>query len=332
MYNALTDIPGIRVGHYTDTRAATGCTVVLCEAGAVGGVDIRGSAPGTRETDLLRPGNLVQQVHAVLLSGGSAFGLDAAGGVMRYLEERGVGYEMRAARVPIVPAAILYDLGIGDPAVRPGPQEGYRACQAATDGPVAEGSVGAGTGATVGKALGIEFATKGGLGTASAVLADGTIIAALVAVNAAGDVVDPDTGEVLAGPRSADGRGFLRTLDILKTRTQPQPAPAAPTNTTLGVVATNAVLTKDQANKLAQMADDGYPRAIRPSHTMGDGDLVFALATGGKLGEVQLTTLGAVAAEVMALAIIRAVTQAEGLAGVPAARDVKASWHANDSA
>ena len=325
MYNALTDIPGIRVGHYTDARAATGCTVVLCEAGAVGGVDISGSAPGTRETDLLRPGNLVQQVHAVLLSGGSAFGLDAAGGVMRYLEERGVGYEMRAARVPIVPAAILYDLGIGDPAVRPGPQEGYLACQAATDGPVAEGSVGAGTGATVGKALGMDFATKGGLGTASTVLPDGTIIAALVAVNAAGDVVDPDTGEVLAGPRSADGRGFLRTLDILKARTQPQPVPAAPSNTTLGVVATNAVLTKEQTNKLAQMADDGYARAIRPSHTMGDGDLVFALATGSKPGDVQLTTLGAVAAEVMALAIIRAVTQAERLAGVPAARDVRAS-------
>lgn len=330
MYNAITDVPGIKVGHYTDLESVTGCTVVLCEAGAVGGVDVRGSAPGTRETDLLRPMNLVQEVHAVLLSGGSAFGLDAAGGVMRYLEERGVGFDTRVAKVPIVPAAILFDLGVGRADVRPGAEEGYQACLAATQGPVSEGSVGAGTGATVGKAMGLGRATKGGLGTASQAIpaeAPGTriMVGALVAVNAFGDVVDPKNGEVLAGPRREDDQGFLNTVELLLQGQALRAREGALRNTTIGVVATNARLTKEQVNKLAQMAHDGLARAIRPSHTMGDGDTVFALAT-GKEGEPyrDLTILGAAAAEVMAEAVVRAITQARSLAGIPAARDILA--------
>ncbi|MBI2886920.1 MAG: P1 family peptidase [Chloroflexi bacterium] len=319
-YDAITDVPGLRVGHHTDRAAATGCTVVLCESGAVGGVVVRGAAPGTRETDLLRPGNLVEHAHAVLLSGGSAFGLDAASGVMRYLEARGVGFQTRVARVPIVPAAILFDLGIGDPAVRPDAQAGYLACLAAEGGPVAQGSVGAGTGATVGKCLGMERATKGGIGTASATLADGTVVAALVAVNAVGEVVDPESGRILAGARAADGKGFVRTLEVLRSRVQPVEEPA--TNTTIGVVATNASLTKEQANRLAEMADYGLALAIRPSHTMGDGDVLFALATGSTASTPPLTALGAVAAEVVARAILRAVLHAESLAGVPSAREL----------
>lgn len=320
MYNAITDVPGIKVGHYTDLDAATGCTVVLCEQGAVGGVDVRGSAPGTRETDLLRPGNLVQMAHGVLLSGGSAFGLDAAGGVMRYLEGRNIGYDMRVARVPIVPAAILYDLGIGDAKVRPGPDQGYAACAAAASGPVAEGTVGAGTGATVAKALGMDHAIKGGIGTASVTLSDGTVVGALAAVNAGGEVFDADNGVVLAGPRNTENNGFVSTLAVLKSRVKPEEQ--SPVNTTIAVIATNATLTKEQANKLAQMADDGFARAIRPVHTMGDGDLVFALATGEKKGEVQMNLLGAVAAEVMTQAIMRGVLLATGLAGVPAVREL----------
>lgn len=321
LHNAISDVPGIRVGHWTDREAATGCTVVLCEEGAVGGVDVRGSAPGTRETDLLRPMNLVQQAHAVLLSGGSAFGLDAASGVMRYLEERGVGFETRVARVPIVPAAILFDLGIGAAQVRPSAQEGYAACLAASEGPLTEGTVGAGTGATVGKARGQEWSTKGGLGTASVPAGGDLLVGAIVAVNAFGEVVDPETGAIIAGPRSEEG-GFLCTLDLLRQRTEPQPA--LPTNTTIGVVATNARLTKEQANKMAQMAHDGLARAIRPAHTMGDGDVLFALATGTAEQEpVNLTALGAAAAEAVARAIVRAVLQAEGLCGVPAARELQ---------
>lgn len=323
LHNAITDVPGIRVGHWTDREAATGCTVVLCEGGAVGGVDVRGSAPGTRETDLLRPMNLVQHVHAVLLSGGSAFGLDAASGVMHYLEERGVGFETRVARIPIVPAAILFDLGIGDAQVRPSAQEGYAACLAASEGPLTEGTVGAGTGATVGKARGQEWATKGGLGTASVPAGGDLLVGAIVAVNAFGEVVDPETGAIIAGPRSAEG-GFLFTLDLLRQRAALQPA--LPTNTTIGVVATNARLTKEQANKMAQMAHDGLARAVRPAHTMGDGDVLFALATGTAEQEpVNVTALGAAAAEAVARAIVRAVLQAEGICGIPAARELKRS-------
>ena len=320
MHNAITDVPGIKVGHYTDKEAATGSTVILCEEGAVAGVDVRGSAPGTRETDPLRPMSLVGQAHAILLGGGSAFGLDAAGGVMRYLEERGYGFDVGVAKVPIVPAAILFDLSLGSSKVRPGPEEGYQACLAASSGEVAEGSVGAGTGATVGKILGPERMTKSGLGTASRRLGNITI-GAIVAVNAFGDVVDPESGEVIAGPRNIEQGGFFRTIDIMK-RIKESKSPI-PTNTTIGVVATDASLNKEQVNKVAQMAHDGLARAIRPAHTMVDGDAIFVLST-GKGGEGEdVTIIGSIAAEVLATAIVRAVRQAEGLAGIPAAGEVR---------
>ena len=274
----LTDVPGIKVGHFTLTERPTGCTVILAEAGAVAGVDVRGSAPGTIETDLLNPLNLVQQVQAVFLSGGSAFGLDVATGVRKYLYERKIGFDTRAAKVPIVPGAILYDLNVGGhPEIWPTADCGYRAAMAATDGPVAEGNVGAGAGATVGKSGG-GGAMKGGLGTASIVMSDGLIVAAIVAVNAVGDVIDPATGQVVAGVRSADGRGLADARKLL--RAGPPPRPNAGQNTTIGVVATNARLTKTQATKVAQMAHDGLARALYPAHTMGDGDTIFALATG----------------------------------------------------
>jgi L-aminopeptidase/D-esterase-like protein len=322
MYNAITDVAGIKVGHYTDIEAATGCTVILCEEGAMAGVDVRGSAPGTRETDPLRPMSLVGQAHAILLSGGSAFGLEAAGGVMRYLEERGYGHDVGVAKVPIVPAAILFDLRIGSASVRPGPDEGYKACLAALSGPVAEGSVGAGTGATVGKILGPERMTKSGLGTASEKVGDITV-GAIIAVNAVGDVVDPETGEVIAGPRDIEHGGFFRTIDILK-KIKESKSPI-PTNTTIGVVATDARLNKEQVNKVAQMAHDGLARAIRPAHTMFDGDAIFVLSTGkaGESGVEDVTLIGSIAAEVVAKAVVRAVRQAESIAGVPAAKDVR---------
>jgi len=316
MNNAITDVPGIKVGHYSDREAATGCTVILCEDGAVAGVDVRGSAPGTRETDPLRPMSLVGKAHAILLSGGSAFGLDAAAGVMRYLEERGCGFDVGVAKVPIVPAAILFDLRLGNSKVRPGPEEGYKACLAALGGPVAEGCVGAGTGATVGKILGPERMTKSGLGTASQKIGNITI-GAIVAVNAFGDVVDPETGKIIAGPRDIEQGGFLSTVEIMKGLS----VSPVPTNTTIGVVATDASLDKEQVNKVAQMAHDGLARAVYPAHTMFDGDAIFAIAT-GKEGPTDVTMLGAIAAEVVVTAIVRAIRQAEGLCGVPAARDV----------
>lgn len=320
MNGSITDVPGIRVGHYTDTEGVTGCTVVLCEEGAVGGVDVRGSAPGTRETDLLKTGNLVERVHGVLLSGGSAYGLDAAGGVMRYLEERGVGFDVGVGVVPIVPAAILFDLGLGDSKARPGPNEGYRACVEATTDSIEEGSVGAGTGATVGKALGVERSVKGGVGSASARLGEGYIVGALVAVNAWGSVVDPESGEVVAGPRSEDGK-VLDSVDVL-TGGAVQ-ASAFAQNTTLAVVATDAPLTKEQANKVAQMAHDGMARSVRPAHTMYDGDIVFVLSTGR--GEVfgDTTAVGSIAASVVSKAIVGGVTQATGLAGVPSVGEIR---------
>jgi L-aminopeptidase/D-esterase-like protein len=321
MYNAITDVTGLKVGHYTNKEAATGCTVILCENGAVAGVDVRGSAPGTRETDLLRPMNLVEKVHAVLLSGGSAFGLDAAGGVMRYLEERGFGHDTLVAKVPIVPAAIIFDLNLGSSNIRPGIEEGYQACLAATEKGVSEGCVGAGTGATVGKILGIERATKSGLGTASCKIGDDVIVAALVVVNAIGDVIDHKTGKILAGPRNEQNNGFLSTTELLTGGIYSYRKNPLATNTTLGVVATNAKLTKEQVNKLAQMAQDGIARAINPSHTMYDGDAMFALSLGDKTGDI--TVLGTAAAEVVANAIGRAVQQAETLAGIPAMKDVR---------
>ncbi len=324
---SITDIPGIKVGHRTDLEHATGCTVVLCPQGAVGGVDVRGSAPGTRETDLLRPGNLVNEVHAVLLSGGSAYGLDAASGVMRYLEENGAGYEIGSVVVPIVPGAIIFDLGLGSSNVRPTAADGYAACQSAASGEVGEGTVGAGTGATVAKALGMRHAVKGGLGICSLDIGDGLIVSAIAVVNAWGDVVDPETGRAIAAPRAEDD-GFHSTVELMtRPRSEwPQAQAVAGGNTTIGVLATNAALSKEQANKLAERGQDGIALAVRPSHTMGDGDTVFALATGawqGQVDHMQLTRLGAVAALAMAQAVVRGVTQASGLAGVPGVRELE---------
>jgi L-aminopeptidase/D-esterase-like protein len=313
--DAITAIPGLRVGHWTNRRAVTGCTVILCETGAVAAVDVRGGAPGTRETDLLRPGNLVERVHAVLLSGGSAFGLDAAGGVMRYLEEQGVGLPTPGGLVPIVVGAVLYDLSIGRSDVRPDAAAGYAACGAARGGRVSQGSVGAGSGATVGKALGMERAVKGGIGTASERAAGDVIVGALVAVNCFGEVVDPDSGRILAGPRDEKG-GFLSTLDVLRRR----PGSALSggiTNSTIGVVATNARLNREQAYRLAVMAHDGLSRAVRPAHTLVDGDVFFSLATGEAEGSVDPIAVGALTARAVERAIVRAVTEARGLADVP---------------
>lgn len=306
-HNAITDVPGIRVGHVTDLEAMTGCTVVLCpKGGAVGGVDQRGGAPGTRETDLLRPMHLVQRAHAVLLAGGSAFGLDAAGGVVRWLEEQGIGFETPAAKVPIVPAAVIFDLALGDPNVRPDAAMGYAACQVASDGPVAEGSVGVGTGCQVGAILGPGRGTKAGLGTASVDLGGGLVVGAIMAINAFGDVVDPDTGQILAGARALRGEGFADTLTTMKGMVGKTALRfSSRGNSIVGVVATNARLTKEEANKVAQMAHNGLARTIRPAHTMFDGDTIFALATGQKRADVNL--VGAYAVEVVAEATIRSV-------------------------
>ena len=317
MYNAITDVLGIKVGHFTDRNAATGCTVILCERGAVAGVDVSGSSPGTRETDLLRPGNSVERVQAIVLGGGSAFGLDAATGVMKYLEERGFGYETSAGKVPIVPAAIIFDLNVGDSKIRPGADEGYQACLAAANGRVAEGCVGAGTGATVGKTLGVQRAVKSGLGTASEDIAGDVVVAALVVTNAVGDVIEPGTGTILAGPRRLDGRGFLSTSELWKGGFKEA---VPPSNTVIGVVATDAKLDKTQASKLACMAQVGIARTIDPCHTMYDGDALFTLSLGEK--EADLTALGTAAAQVVTQAIVRAIRKAKTLAGVPAAKDV----------
>ena len=330
----LTAVPGIKVGHFTLTERPTGCTVILTETGAVASVDVRGGAPGTRETDLLNPVNHVQKVNAIVLSGGSAFGLDSASGVVRYLEERGFGYDTRVAKVPIVPAAILFDLGFGgDPKIRPGADCGYAAALAATDGPVQEGSVGAGAGATVGKMAGPARMMKAGIGSASITMPDGLVVAALVAVNAAGDIIDPGTGRVVAGVRTADGKGFADARTLLRSgalsrdpgeRRPPAESPRPGENTTIGIVATNAVLTKVEAQKVAQMAHDGFARAISPVHTPADGDTIFAVATGTRTGPANAGLVGALAAEVMADAIVRAALQATGAAGVPAVRDLPA--------
>jgi len=318
----LHDVLGLKVGHFTHSRRPTGCTVVLAEAGAVCGVDVRGGAPGTRETDLLQPVNSVQQVHAIVLSGGSAFGLDTATGVMRYLEERRIGFAVGAARVPIVPAAILFDLQLGDWTIRPDAAAGYEAARNAAAAPSAEGNVGAGAGATVGKLLGSERAMKSGLGTASLRLPSGVVVAALMAVNAVGDVLDPASGRILAGARTRDGRGFADSLRVLLAGGEA--AGRSPgENTTIGVVATNAVLSKAQATKVAQMAHDGLARTINPVHTPWDGDTLFCLSTGSQaLGESELS-VGVLAAEVTARAVVRAVRACVGLPGLPAAGDLR---------
>lgn len=316
----LTAVSGIKVGHHTLSERPTGCTVVLVEAGAVAGVDVRGSAPGTRETDLLNPINMVEQVHAVVLSGGSAFGLDTASGVMRYLEERGVGFDVRVAKVPIVPAAILFDLAIGDAKIRPTAECGYQAAQAATTDPVQEGNVGVGAGATVGKLTGMNHAMKGGIGSAAITLPTGLTVAAIVAVNAVGDIIDPATGQIVAGARTDDGKSFVDVRKLLKAGMLQSRRVGQ--NTTIGVVATNARLTKVQASKVAQMAHDGFARAISPVHTPMDGDTIFALATGTHTQAADLLTIGALAAEVMAEAIVRAARTATGIPGYPAGRDL----------
>ncbi len=318
--SALTDVAGIKVGHFTETRRPTGCTVILAEEGAVGGVDVRGGAPGTRETDLLNPANFVERVHAVVLSGGSAFGLEAASGVMRYLEERGIGLDAGVARVPIVPAAVLFDLDLGDAAIRPDAAAGYAACRAASAEPPREGNEGAGAGATVGKLFGIGRAMKSGIGSASLKL-DGLTVAAIVAVNAVGDVVDPAGGGTIAGARTHDGASLLgSTRALLRGDIPSLLRPGAAT--TIGVVATDAMLTKAGAQKLAQCAHDGIARAIVPAHTMFDGDTIFALATGRALRSGSLTLLGIMAAEAMTLAVLRAARAAQGIPGFPAARDL----------
>jgi L-aminopeptidase/D-esterase-like protein len=316
---SLSEVPGFRIGHWTDLDAGTGCTVVLCPEGAVAGVDVRGGAPGTREIALLEPTCTVEQVHAVLLSGGSAYGLDAAGGVMRWLEERGHGFDMGVARVPIVPAAILFDLSLGRADVRPDAAAGYAACEAATDGPVAEGSVGAGTGATVGKALGFAQATKSGIGAAVRRIGKDIVVAALVAVNAFGDVVDPASGAIVAGARQPGGNAFVGSQQVLESMAAQAWRGG---NTTLGAVITNAALTKVQATKVAQMAHDGLARTIRPIHTPHDGDTIFALSRGDVQADVGL--IGAVAADVVAEAVLAAVRAASGLHGMPAMRDLAA--------
>ncbi len=328
--NAITDVPGILVGQVENMEALTGCSVVLCMQGAVGGVDQRGGAPGTRETDPLRPMHLVEKVHAVTLAGGSAFGLDAASGVVRYLEEQGVGFDVRVARVPIVPAAILFDLGIGDPAVRPDADMGYQACLAASDQSPREGNVGAGAGATVGKILGMAGAMKSGIGTASRDLGGSAIVAALVAVNALGDVIDPGTGKIVAGARPANlgplevgGPGpFANTLEVMRGMAGKMALGfASRGNTVIGVVATNARLSKEETNKVAQMAHDGLARTVRPAHTMLDGDTLFALSTGK--ANVDVNIVGAYAAEAVSEAILRAVRAAEGAGGLPSASEMQ---------
>ena len=323
---SITRVAGIEVGHFTDTRRPTGCTVVMAREGAVAGVDVRGAAPGTRETDLLHPSNLVDKVHAIMLAGGSAWGLEAATGAVRWLEERGVGLDVAVGRLPIVPAAVLFDLLVGDMRIRPDAAAGYAACAAASSADPAEGNVGAGAGAVVGKVFGIQHAMKGGVGTAS-VTVDGVTVGALIACNALGDVIDPDTAQVMAGARTDDGRALRDTRRALLRGQPPQPLLAG-TNTTIGVVATDAILTKVQAHRLAISAHDGLARSINPVHTMSDGDTLFSLGTGraGKsLGMMVLATMAAEAtarATVRAVQAARSVTTADGLY-LPAMADLR---------
>lgn len=323
---AITDVPGIEVGHFTDPRRPTGCTVVMAREGAVGGVDVRGAAPGTRETDLLHPLNLVEKVQAITLAGGSAWGLDAATGVVRWLEERGLGYDVKVGRLPIVPAAVLFDLLVGDARIRPDAAAGYAACAAASSRRPAEGNVGAGAGAVIGKIFGIDRAMKGGIGTAS-VTVGGVTVGALIACNALGDVVDPDTAAVVAGARTLNGRRLLDTRQALLRGDATRPLLAG-TNTTIGVIATDAVISKVQATKLAQIAHDGLARSINPVHTMSDGDTLFTLGTCRSGQNPGMMVLGTMVAEVTARAVVRAALSARRLmAGdlvLPAALDLQA--------
>ena len=321
MNDTITSVPGIEAGHYTDLENATGCTVVLCRKGAVGGVDVRGGSPGTRETNLLEPTRRVDQLFAVALSGGSAFGLDAASGVMAWLEEQGIGFRISPeVIVPIVSSAIIYDLGLVNSRVRPGPSDGRAACDAASTEPLAEGTVGAGTGATVAKTGGTPRAIKGGLGSAVIRFPGGTTVAAVVAVNAIGGIWDYTSGLLVAGPRREDGT-FDDPVGILLDGTPPA-SPTGPVNTTIGVVATDAKLSREEANYLARVSHDGLALCIRPCHTIRDGDTMFAMATGESAAQVDLTSLGAAAVEATAQAVLRAVRKATGLGGIPAVSEL----------
>lgn len=316
---AFTDMDDIKVGHAHDLNAGTGCTVVICEGGATAGIDVRGGAPGTRESDLLNPVNLVEKIHAVVLAGGSAFGLDAASGVMQHLEERSIGFDVQVARVPIVCGAVLFDLAIGDHRTRPDKAMGYQACLNAANRACEEGSVGAGTGATVGKILGMGRAMKSGLGC-HAVQVGALKIGAIVAVNCLGDVIDPDTGERLAGLLSAD-LSRLADTEAVMIRSYADKKNLFAGNTTIGIVATNAILTKPQAAKLASMAQDGYARSMRPAHSMFDGDTIFTMATGRV--EADLSVLGLLSAKVMERAVISAVKKTRPLFGLKCFADLK---------
>ncbi|MGN1056618.1 MAG: P1 family peptidase [Comamonas sp.] len=321
-------VQGLLIGHATHTLRPTGCSVVLCPSGAVAGVDVRGAAPGTRETDLLHPSNLVQQVHGIVLAGGSAWGLDAATGAVRWLEEQGAGLDIGVGRIPLVPAAVLFDVMLGDMRVRPDAGLGYAACQVASNQRPAEGSVGAGAGAVVGKIFGWQRAMKGGIGTAS-VTVEGITVGALVACNALGDVLHPLTGETLAGARTPDGQHLLHAREALLRGDAPHTILAG-SNTTIGVVATDAVLTKAQAHRLAVTAHDGLARSINPVHTMSDGDTLFALATGHSGRTLGMMALSTMAAEAVAIATARAVllaqsVQVPGQASLPSWFDMQAA-------
>jgi L-aminopeptidase/D-esterase-like protein len=312
----ITDVQGVKVGHFTDSRRPTGCTVLIFENSATAGVDVRGAAPGTRETDLLNPINSVQKVQAILLTGGSAYGLDAAGGVMRYLEEHKLGLSVGSNIVPIVPAAVLFDLPVGDGKIRPTAESGYKACQAAAAGKVQEGNVGAGAGATVGKMFGMKSAMKSGIGTASIrVGGSGIVVGAIIAVNSVGDVVDPKAGKIIAGARKPDGSGFIDTIAEMRAgRLGEAPLGA---HTAIGVVATNVAFDKAQMTKIAQMAHDGLARCVNPVHTPSDGDTIFAVATGAINARADHGAIGALAAEAISEAVLRAVMSATALPGLP---------------
>src|SRR5580700_4322411 len=319
---SITDVQGVKVGHFAESGRPTGCTVLLFEKGATAGVDVRGGSPGTRDTELLNPVNTVQKVQAILLAGGSAFGLAAASGVMRFLEEHRLGYAVGDVIVPIVPGAILYDLELGDAKIRPTAESGYKACKAATAQRVAEGNVGAGAGATIGKMFGMKQAMKSGLGSSSIRVGNtGIVVGAIVAVNAVGDVVDPKSGKIIAGARKPDGSGFMDSM--ARIREGYSVRIDAATNTTIGVVATNVALDKAQATKVAQMAHDGLARTIYPVHTPSDGDTIFAVATGAIPARANHGGIGALAAEAMAEAVLRAVKNARGIAGLPSYSDLR---------
>lgn len=318
--DTITVVPGIKVGHADDSTALTGLTVIVCEGGAVGGVDVRGTATGTRELNPLSAIHLVENINAVCLAGGSAFGLDSAGGVMRYLEERGIGFPVGKTVVPIVPSAILFDLNVGDHRVRPDVAMGYKACESASNTPVDEGCVGVGIGASVGKLLGRVSAMKSGIGSAGKLFDDGLAIGAIVAVNAFGDVLDPDTGQIIAGARNPQKKGeFLNTAKVLSVSAPAKPF--APENTTLAVVALNAKLTKSQAKKIAQMAQVGLAKTISPCHSTVDGDIIFTIATGFWEGHVNLNRLGILAAEMVAESVVRAVKKSVTMDELPAWKD-----------